>query len=257
MPEMNAPILISLSSFGAAEVRRHGQLWFTRLAEAAGADGVEVRGELLVDGDAELGAIADAAARMQRVYSSPEGLWRDDGTLDEGALERALASAAGLRAMRLKMSIGGYRAASRATLDALRERLHEASTELLVENDQTDSAGTLSALAPFFAARRERSVPLGMTFDIGNWHWTGECPLQAAQALAAQVRYVHCKGVQRQPQRWVAVPLAESAAPWRAVLRALPAGVPWAIEYPLAGDDLLAVTRGQLARLRELAGSLS
>ena len=61
------------------------------------------------------------------------------------------------------------------------------------------------------------------------------------QALAPRVRYVHCKGVQRQPQRWIAVPLVESAAPWRAVLSALPADVPWAIEYPLAGDDLLAI----------------
>ncbi len=33
MPDM----LISLSSFGAAEVRRHGQLWFTRLAAQDGA----------------------------------------------------------------------------------------------------------------------------------------------------------------------------------------------------------------------------
>ena len=59
-----------------------------------------------------------------------------------------------------------------------------------------------------------------MTFDIGNWHWQGECPLQAAKALGQRVGYVHCKGVQRQPQRWVAVPLLESAAPWRTVLRA-------------------------------------
>ncbi|HMC16961.1 MAG TPA: glutamine ABC transporter ATP-binding protein, partial [Albitalea sp.] len=57
-------------------------------------------------------------------------------------------------------------------------------------------------------------------------------------------------------RRWVAVPLADSAAPWRAVLRSLPTGVPWAIEFPLAGDDLLAVTRTQIERLRELAGSL-
>jgi sugar phosphate isomerase/epimerase len=256
MPETSPSILISLSSFGAAEVRRHGQLWFTRLAQAAGADGVEVRGELLVDGDAELGAIAAAAAGLQRVYSSPEGLWRDDGMLDEAALERALASAAKLGAARLKMSIGGYRAASAGTLDMLRERLDRSSIELVIENDQTDSAGTLSALTPFFAATHARGMSLGMTFDIGNWHWTGECPLQAAQALAPCVRYVHCKGVQRQPQRWVAVPLAESAAPWRAVLRALPTGVPWAIEFPLAGEDLLDVARGEVARLRELLGSM-
>jgi hypothetical protein len=71
--------------------------------------------------------------------------------------------------------------------------------------------------------------------------------------LAAQVRYVHCKGVQRQPKRWVAVPLAESGAPWRAVLRALPVDVPWAIEYPLVGDDLLSVAKREINHLRDVA----
>ena len=37
---------------------------------------------------------------------------------------------------------------------------------------------------------------------------------------------------------------------WRAVLRALPADVPHAIEYPLVGDDLVAVTREQVAFIR-------
>jgi sugar phosphate isomerase/epimerase len=96
-----------------------------------------------------------------------------------------------------------------------------------------------------------------MTFDIGNWHWTGECPLQAASALAPRVRYVHCKGVQRQPTRWVAVPIVESAAPWRGVLGALPRCMPWAIEYPIAGDDLFAVTRHEVEQLRGIARSLA
>jgi hypothetical protein len=69
------------------------------------------------------------------------------------------------------------------------------------------------------------------------------------------VRYVHCKGVQRRPDKWVAVPIADSAASWRTVLRALPAGQPWAIEYPLVGDDLLAVTRGEIAQLRAIAAT--
>jgi sugar phosphate isomerase/epimerase len=252
-----SPILISLSAFGAAEVRRHGQLWFARLAQQAGADGVEVRGELLVDAAAELPAIADAVPRLQRVYSSPEGLWTDDGALDAAALERALAAALALAAPRLKMSIGGWCASSAATLPALHQRLAGSDVELVIENDQTASAGTLTALAPFFDAVQSQGLALGMTFDMGNWHWTGECPLQAAAALAPRVRYVHCKGVQRQPKHWVAVPLAESAAPWRAVLRALPLGQPWAIEYPLAGDDLPAVTGREVAQLRQIARSLS
>jgi sugar phosphate isomerase/epimerase len=250
-------VLISLSSYGAAEVRRHGQLWFTRLAHAAGADGVEVRGELLVDPASELPALAAAvrAARLQAVYSSPEGLWRDGGALDERALDRALEAACALGAPRLKMAIGGFAAASIASLPALKQRVARAAIELLIENDQTASAGTVPALQAFFASADAAGAQLAMTFDMGNWHWTGECPLQAAQSLAPRVAYVHCKGVQRQPQRWIAVPLAESAAPWRAVLRSLSPNVPWAIEYPLAGDDLLATTRSEISQLRAIAAA--
>lgn len=257
--EPGFPLLISLSAFGAAEVRRQGQLWFTRLSHAAGADGVEVRSELLVNAANELPAIAQAvhAAGKCVVYSSAQALWATDGTLDEPALERALAAAYTLGAARLKMAIGGFGPASHSTLNALQERLQTTQTELVIENDQTPGAGALTALQDFFDTANAHGIFLGMTFDMGNWHWTGECPLQAAAALAPQVRYVHCKGVQRQPQRWVAVPLAESSAPWRAVLRALPADVPWAIEYPLMGDDLLAVTRQEIEQLRTVAASMA
>jgi len=240
-------VLISLSSFGAAETGRHGQLWFAELAQRAGADGVEVRGELLRDAAVELPALSGRAA----VYSSPEGLWTAQGQLDDAALARGIHAAQVLRSRRLKMSIGGFGPSSQPSLQPLRALLQAApQVELVIENDQTPTAGTLAAMQTFFAAQAQAGLDLGMTFDMGNWHWQGECPMQAAQALAPYVRYVHCKGVQRLPGKWVAVPLAESAAPWRAVLRALPADVPHAIEYPLVGDDLEAVTREQLAFIR-------
>jgi len=250
-------ILISLSSYGAAEVRRHGQLPFVRMAAQAGADGVEVRGELLLRAGEELPAIAEAAAHVQRVYSSPEGLWSEQGELDRYALDRGIAAAGVLDAPRLKMSIGAWNPASAASLKSLRDRLADAPVELVIENDQTASAGTLHALHAFFERGRDIGLDLGMTFDMGNWHWTGECPLQAAAALAECVRYVHCKGVRREPQRWVAVPLADSAAPWRAVLGALPIHMPWAIEYPLIGDDLVQVTRREIEHLRAVAKELA
>ena len=257
--DVATPILISLSAFGAAEVRRHGQLWFAQLSHAAGADGIEVRSELLVNAATELPALAQAvrAAGKSVVYSSAEYLWAADGTLDAPALDRALAAAHTLGAARLKMAIGGFGPASHRTLTALKDHLQAANTELVIENDQTPAAGTLAALRDFFATANDQGIFLGMTFDMGNWHWTGECPLQAAAALAPQVRYVHCKGVQRQPHHWVAVPLAESSAPWRAVLRTLPADVPWAIEYPLMGDDLPAVTRREIDQLRLVAASMA
>jgi sugar phosphate isomerase/epimerase len=244
---MSFEVLISLSSFGAAEVGRHGQLWCSQLARAAGADSVEVRGEMLRDAEAELPALRGLAS----VFSSPEGLWAESGALDGDALLRGISSATRLGAKRLKMAIGGFRvASSHGSLRELDALLADTGIELLIENDQTERAGTLPALQAFFEAADSAGLALGMTFDMGNWHWLGECPLQAAKALGHRVRYVHCKGAQRLAHKWVAVPMGESAAPWRAVLRELPAHVPHAIEYPLVGDDLLAVTRTQIDFIR-------
>src|SRR5665647_726090 len=117
-------ILISLSAFGASEVRRHGQLWFTQLSLEAGADGVEVRSELLLDAACELPLIAQAvrAAGKSVVYSSAENLWAADGTLNLRALESALTAAKTLGAPRLKMAIGGFVPASHSTILHLQDR---------------------------------------------------------------------------------------------------------------------------------------
>lgn len=257
-----APVLVSLGAYGASEVRRHGQLTFARIALAAGADGLEVRGELQPDEASAALAEIDAIARLARqhraalVYSSPEGLWDAEARLDESALARGLETALRLGAPQLKMSIGGYHHGASTTLATLAARLREVPVTLLIENDQTATAGTVTALEAWVADARRHALPVALTFDLGNWHWLGECPLEAARALGPQVRYVHCKGVERQGRRWVAVPLAESAAAWRASLALLPAGLPWAIEYPLVGDDLVAVTRRELQTLRDTARQL-
>ena len=251
-----APALISLTSFGNAEVRRHGQLYFAQLSAAAGADGFEVREELLIDAVQELPALAAYAQahQLRTVYSCPQPLFAVDGTLDTAVLQHAIAATHTLGAPWLKMSIGGFAAQSVAHsaqgFAALKQAIADAGITLLIENDQTTPAGTVQALQRFFDAADAAGLPLPMTFDMGNWHYLGECALQAAQLFGSRVGYVHSKGVQRQPAKWVAVPLAESAAPWRAILRALPSNVPRAIEYPLIGDDLHAVTRTELAVLR-------
>lgn len=39
-----------------------------------------------------------------------------------------------------------------------------------------------------------------------------------------------------------------------ALLDAMPAHCPWAVEFPLVGDDLVAVTRKEICRLKEIRG---
>lgn len=280
-------IIVALNSFGADEVKYQGQLWYARVAEEAGADGVEIRGELLTGGAAELDAIArELPIGFVPFYSEPN-LWTDQGTLDLDKLDGGLAAAERLGAKCFKTTLGGYASADVGSIGdamaALRERLDATSIELLVENDQSERAGTITMISDFLYATRRSGIRIPFVFDLGNWHWTNEDPSDAASMFAlhrgdedlATVGYVHLKGVQRQPvkleqgeehdgpiqpQQWMAVPLMRSQFAWRPVLRKV-AGLtdsdtPWAIEYPLiAGnrDDLVAVTREQVGLMWRLS----
>ena len=128
-------------------------------------------------------------APFTAVYSEPLVLWTEEGDLDTGALERGITRAKHLNAPRLKMSIGGWAKAPADAVAELKSVLADhPGIELLIENDQTETGGTLGALLAFFAAADAAGLPLGMTFDMGNWHFTGECPLRAAEALAPRRR---------------------------------------------------------------------
>src|SRR5690606_34086695 len=134
---------VSLGSFGAAEVRRHGQAWFAHLCHDAGADGVEIRAELMTGAAGELASLAATLSGLDLdcVYSCPDMLWDEQGRLARDTLESALSSAAILGAGVLKMSIGGFRPDTAAdTVPWLAERLAGLDIELLIENDQTGRA---------------------------------------------------------------------------------------------------------------------
>jgi hypothetical protein len=96
-----------------------------------------------------------------------------------------------------------------------------------------------------------------MILDVGNWHWTGECPLQADLEMTHRICHVYCKGAQRHPNRWYAAPLVESPSPRRAILRAQSERQPWAIEYPLGGENLLILTRNEVEHLHQIACGLT
>jgi hypothetical protein len=79
-----------------------------------------------------------------------------------------------------------------------------------------------------------------MTFDIGNWHWPGEAPLEAARMLAPHVEYIHCKAVVGEGARRFAVAPAADDPLCTEVLRRLPRDVPRGIEFPFDPSRLEA-----------------
>lgn len=251
--EMDAPaVLVSTSAYGQNLIAARGQAAVLPWLTAAGADGVEIRRELLPVGFADFIGLGQACAGqgLAVVYSAPGGLW--EARRLTVCLDQRLDEAAALGAIAIKVSLGHSPVGSLVDWAALRDRLND-FPPLLVENDQTPEGGTPEHLAACLEDAAAASCPLGMTFDIGNWHWTDSDPLDAARRLGPFVRYLHCKGIVHDGGRLGAgVPHDGELSAWKALLAHLPSGLPRAIEYPLQGQDPVALTAEQLARLRRL-----
>ncbi len=219
-----------------------GQRSLLPIIAQSGAAGVEIRRELLTQTDLkrlpELGQ-AIAGYGLRCFYSTPEALFTPDGSLNI-LLPRLFAEANQLGAERLKLSLGHFTTA--ADLAPLTTFLAGQQIALTVENDQTE-CGTLAPLTAFFQRAGGKGLPINMTFDIGNWSWVGQEALDAAAHLAAHVGYIHVKTAVEANGGWRAEPPDAGAQNWRQLLAALPDSVPRGIEFPLEGEDLVAVTR--------------
>ena len=235
-------VVVAASAYGADLVRRHGHAYLLPIVAASGAAGIEIRRELFA-GEQDLILLREqiAAHDLFAVYSAPVELWRADGTLATDVLTQAMEEAAMVQARCLKVSLGYFSAD--CDMAALAGFVDQAPLPVLLENDQTPQGGQLAVIQAFLLACREHGVRLGMTFDIGNWRWQQVDPEQAAAALGSYVQYVHCKGVIDDAGKLKAVPLSAADPKWQALFRHFPPEVQRAIEFPLVGDDLIAVTR--------------
>ncbi|MEA9389970.1 sugar phosphate isomerase/epimerase [Acerihabitans sp. TG2] len=226
-----------------------GQRKLLPIIALSGADGVEIRRELLTQTDLQsLPELARAIAShgLRCFYSAPQALFATGGASNP-LLPQLFAEAEQLGAERLKLSLGHF--TTSVGTEALAAFLHTQNVKLLVENDQT-ACGTLAPLQAFFNRATADRLPVSMTFDMGNWHWVGQPPLAAADALAAVVNYIHVKVAARSGNDWQAVPPEPSDPSWRQLLEHLPDNVPRGIEFPLAGKDLVAETRRFVALLQ-------
>ncbi len=248
-------IVIVASAFGAGAVRERGHAAWLEAAATAGATGFEVRRELFAqDSDASpqalrsLGA-AIAASGLWAVYSTPAGLYGHDGTLNATALAAAHTEADALGARWVKLQLGGF--AGRADGVAIARASAGHRARLLVENGQRAQDGTIARFVDLFAAldREGASDALGMTFDIGNWQWPGEVPIDAAHALAERVEYVHCKSSEGEGARRFPVAPSLEDPLFPALFGILPRTAPRGIEFPLDERALADDARRRVAWL--------
>lgn len=254
------PVAISLGAFGADLVRERGQASFIPLLVEAGVTRIELREELFTGDLArqDLPALAEAirSQGLECLYSAPLELWLEGQNLPNPELQPTLQRAAACGAAWLKVSLGHL--SQDSDVAALADRLAHHDVHLLVENDQTPQGGRIEPFIDFFARIDALQMPIGMTFDIGNWMWQEQSASAAAQQLGRYVEYLHCKAVSRNAAgKLVAVPPRQTDLHlWEQLLKHMPVGVPRAVEYPLQGDDLLVVTRTQVDALASLGQRL-
>lgn len=240
---MKPEIIVVTAAYGHQHVAElGGQQALLPIIAEAGADGVEIRRELLTETELQQLpglAAAIAAHQLKACYSVPDALYIANGALNP-QLDHYLQEAELLGARLLKLALGAWRPEAELPL-ATRH------VQLVVENDQTEY-GKLDAIASFFA---QTAATPGMTFDMGNWQWTGDDAAAAAHRLASHVSYIHVKAAVPHGDSWRAIALDEADNSWRSLLKLLPGSVPRGIEFPLQGDDLVAVTRHYVNLLRE------
>lgn len=248
---MQRKIIVVTAAYGHTHIEAlGGQIALLPIIAEAGADGVEIRRELLSEEAlTHLASLAFAIDlhNLQVCYSAPEALFEADGALNP-RLPALLAEAQTLKAQWLKVSLGHFR--HHATLETLRDWLATSPVPLVVENDQT-ACGKLAPMLRFKAACHTLDLPVSLTFDTGNWLWVGETPENAARQLAPAVSYIHVKAAVTHGDSFRAVPPDTADARWLALLNNLPADAPRGIEFPLEGEDLTAVTRHYVNLLRE------
>ena len=249
---MNKEIVIVTSAYGADTVRKlGGQAALLPMIKASGADGVEIRHELLTPTD-QLEELASqiSAHGLFAVYSVPESLLTEDGQPELERLALHLKNAARLKARTLKLPLGSM--TNDTDLSGITGVIKSQPVKLLIENDQTVEGGRISPLIAFFGMVVSQKLPVAMTFDMANWNWLDEDAFVATRALVAQVAYVHVKASHTDQDKIKAIALDDSDGSWKDLLAILPTDVPRGIEFPLEGDDLTEVTRYYVAKLKEV-----
>ena len=208
---------------------------FFENSKRLGIEVVEVRREYFSSVE-EMRATANEAALhgISLFYSIPRPLFVE-GRLAREEIDQVFAEASVLGVKAVKWNCGDFAGWSEEDVAWMKERLTRYQGLFTVENDQTMHNGTVEGLHAFLTQAKAVGLPIGYTFDAGNWTWVGEDPLENAKRLYEFVSYIHLKDVRFSGGIPNAVALGEGALPLAEILSVLPKGAPVALEYP-CGD---------------------
>lgn len=229
-------VIVPINAFDRFEVLKKGQTSFIRLIAASGAYGIEIRRELLSDQDPSLDQIKQEIEQYQlfTVYSAPIELWKANQELNDTELYEIFQEGKELGAKWIKVSLGHFQK-GQSNLFELNTFLNQhQEIQLFVENDQTLHGGNINHLSSFFESASEQGTPVKMTFDAGNWYYSGQDVDDAVSKLAPYVEYLHLKQVENDHGEFITVPLQKDGSHnWEKVMNRFPSEMVKALEFPI------------------------
>lgn len=192
----------------------------------------EIRREFMKDHDIELQEIKKVSDELQMeiYYSVPQYLYIN-GKLEIEEIEGYFREAQKMSCRNVKLNIGDYHTISSQDVYDINSLCNKYSIMLTVENDQTKENGKVDKIQRFLQLAKLLGMKVYCTFDIGNWIWQKEDPVENANILKPYVKYIHLKDVyiKDKPQ---ATFLNHGIIPWKSILKIFDQDIPVAIEYP-------------------------
>ncbi|MFD6438736.1 sugar phosphate isomerase/epimerase family protein [Peribacillus sp. NPDC060186] len=239
-------VFVCMNSMPLEILQTHGHLEIIKLIAAAGANGIEIRRELLGPDDSlkELGALC-REHNLNIYYSAPEPLIGTHYQINELSFKQLAREADELGAALLKVPLGHYHFTETDMTQVKKVLIEKVQShsglKITIENDQTLEGGNLNRIAHFLNRSEKLGIPIRLTFDIGNWLYTDEIPMKAAKELERYVVYVHLKRVRREKEEWITEPVSLPLQPdVNEVLERFSDACPRAIEFPVTLEDIAA-----------------
>lgn len=235
-------VIVPMNAFPQEMLSEKGQQSLIPVIAQAGAYGAEIRRELFAKPPFPLASIRQELEthKLFAVYSAPIPVWEEDGSLNREGLAAVFQEAKEAGAGWVKTCLGHY-SELRSGLPELKVFLEsEPAVQLLVENDQTPHGGSIERLKAFFVRAQEHRIPVKMTFDIGNWRFSGEDLQRAIASLRAYTGYLHLKHVEAIDGRLVTLSLPEgNDQTWRQACASFPKVMARALEFPIESEQKL------------------
>ncbi|MBP1046046.1 hypothetical protein I6N96_07105 [Enterococcus sp. BWM-S5] len=199
-------------------------------------DGIEIRREMLSElpkeRKKELIEIAELAKENNwtMMYSVPESLFLTQGinpAFDVWVKELQL-----FNGESMKVNTGDVASILSVDGKRIKELIAEAGIRVTIENDQTAENGTFEATKQALTNISEAKLPIGYTFDVGNWLVMGESPEAAYRQLQETIDVIHLKNMDEESK---SVLLDEGIAEWPLFIKGQEIIV---LEYPMKLSEI-------------------